>query len=74
MIPLLSPCTEYGGHLVKKILDNYYFMVLFPGPPRLLAPGAGRIIYQDKIIKFDKVPLVTPNGDILIDELSFEVK
>ncbi|XP_037874940.1 ATP-binding cassette sub-family D member 3 [Bombyx mori] len=44
------------------------------GPPRLLAPGAGRIIYQDKIIKFDKVPLVTPNGDILIDELSFEVK
>ncbi|KAI8429222.1 hypothetical protein MSG28_007747 [Choristoneura fumiferana] len=42
--------------------------------PSLLAPGAGRIIYQDKIIRFDKVPLVTPNGDVLIKELSFEVK
>lgn len=40
----------------------------------ILAPGAGRIIYQDKIIRFDKVPLVTPNGDVLIQELSFEVK
>ncbi|XP_072940417.1 ATP-binding cassette sub-family D member 3 [Epargyreus clarus] len=43
-------------------------------PPMILAPGAGRIIYQDKIIRFDKVPLVTPNGDVLIKELSFEVK
>ncbi|KAG6439419.1 hypothetical protein O3G_MSEX000757, partial [Manduca sexta] len=45
-----------------------------PNQPMLMAPGAGRIIYQDKIIKFDKVPLVTPNGDILINELSFEVR
>lgn len=42
--------------------------------PALLAPGAGRIIYQDKIIRFDKVPLVTPNGDVLIKELTFEVR
>ncbi|CAB3243421.1 unnamed protein product [Arctia plantaginis] len=42
--------------------------------PMLLAPGAGRIIYQDKIIRFDRVPLVTPNGDVLIKELSFEVR
>ncbi|XP_050342815.1 ATP-binding cassette sub-family D member 3 isoform X2 [Nymphalis io] len=44
------------------------------GPPMIMAPGAGRIIYQDKIIRFDKVPLVTPNGDVLIKELTFEVK
>ncbi|CAG9560707.1 unnamed protein product [Danaus chrysippus] len=44
------------------------------GPPMLLSPGAGKIIYQDKIIRFDKVPLVTPNGDVLIKELTFEVK
>ncbi|XP_046960355.1 ATP-binding cassette sub-family D member 3 [Vanessa cardui] len=43
-------------------------------PPMILAPGAGRIVYQDKIIRFDRVPLVTPNGDVLIKELSFEVK
>ncbi|XP_047521044.1 ATP-binding cassette sub-family D member 3 [Pieris napi] len=45
------------------------------GPSTLaLTPGAGKIIYQDKIISFDKVPLVTPNGDVLIKELTFEVK
>jgi ATP-binding cassette, subfamily D (ALD), member 3 len=31
-------------------------------------------VIQDNIIKFDRVPLVTPNGDILIEELSFEVQ
>ncbi|XP_046665736.1 ATP-binding cassette sub-family D member 3 isoform X1 [Homalodisca vitripennis] len=39
-----------------------------------LIPGAGRIIYQDNIIRFNRVPLVTPNGDILVDDLTFEVK
>ncbi|XP_045764175.1 ATP-binding cassette sub-family D member 3 [Maniola jurtina] len=43
-------------------------------PLMTLTPGAGRIIYQDKIIRFDRVPLVTPNGDVLIKELTFEVK
>lgn len=42
--------------------------------PAILAPGAGRIIYHDKIIRFDKVPLVTPNGDVLIKDLTFEVR
>lgn len=36
-------------------------------------PSNGRLVFRDKIIKFDKVPLVTPNGDILIKELSFEI-
>ncbi|XP_054723469.1 ATP-binding cassette sub-family D member 3-like [Uloborus diversus] len=40
----------------------------------LLIPGSGTIINVDNLIKFDRVPLVTPNGDILIEELSFEVK
>ncbi|PNF17696.1 ATP-binding cassette sub-family D member 3 [Cryptotermes secundus] len=39
-----------------------------------LIPGSGRIIFQDNIIRFDKVPLVTPNGDVLVDELTFEVR
>lgn len=37
-------------------------------------PGAGKTIAKDNIIRFDRVPLITPNGDILIKELSFEVK
>lgn len=39
-----------------------------------IAPNRGIIAFQDNIIRFDKVPLVTPNGDILVKELSFEVK
>ncbi|XP_045160208.2 ATP-binding cassette sub-family D member 3-like isoform X2 [Mercenaria mercenaria] len=37
-------------------------------------PGSGKMVFQDYIIKFDKVPLVTPNGDVLVKELNFEVK
>uniref|UniRef100_A0A8C6U5J9 ATP-binding cassette, sub-family D (ALD), member 3a n=1 Tax=Neogobius melanostomus TaxID=47308 RepID=A0A8C6U5J9_9GOBI len=39
-----------------------------------LRPGSGRVINQDNIIKFEHTPLVTPNGDILIRDLSFEVR
>lgn len=39
-----------------------------------IAPGRGKIAFQDNIILFESVPLVTPNGDILVKELSFEVK
>jgi len=39
-----------------------------------LRPNSGVIVELDHIIKFDKVPLVTPNGDVLIRSLSFEVK
>ncbi len=34
----------------------------------------GTISFQDNIIRFERVPLVTPNGDILVKELTFEVK
>ncbi|XP_057331256.1 ATP-binding cassette sub-family D member 3 [Microplitis mediator] len=36
--------------------------------------GAGKIIPKDNVIRFDHVPLVTPNGDVLIRDLTFEVK
>ncbi|XP_035269078.1 ATP-binding cassette sub-family D member 3a isoform X1 [Anguilla anguilla] len=39
-----------------------------------LVPGSGEIINADKIIKFDHTPLATPNGDILIRDLTFEVR
>lgn len=37
-------------------------------------PNKGLIAFQDNIIKFEKVPLVTPNGDVLLKELTFEVR
>lgn len=39
-----------------------------------IAPCKGLISFQDNVIKFDRVPLVTPNGDVLVRELSFEVQ
>ncbi|XP_058482345.1 ATP-binding cassette sub-family D member 3a isoform X2 [Solea solea] len=40
----------------------------------VLVPGSGQIINRDNIIKFDHTPLATPNGDVLIKDLSFEVR
>uniref|UniRef100_A0A914H5Y9 ABC transporter domain-containing protein n=1 Tax=Globodera rostochiensis TaxID=31243 RepID=A0A914H5Y9_GLORO len=36
-------------------------------------PGTGHILVQDNLIRFQRVPLVTPNGDLLIRSLDFEV-
>ncbi|XP_046400594.1 ATP-binding cassette sub-family D member 3 [Ischnura elegans] len=60
--PSLESCTEEAASSSMK-------MSQFP-----LIPGSGRVLFQDNIIKFDRVPLVTPNGDILVPELSFEVR
>ncbi|XP_069593776.1 ATP-binding cassette sub-family D member 3 [Ranitomeya imitator] len=39
-----------------------------------LIPGSGTVINTDNIIKFEHVPLATPNGDLLIRDLTFEVR
>lgn len=39
-----------------------------------LIPGAGKVINADNVIRFEHVPLVTPNGDVLVNDLTFEVK
>ncbi|XP_025199621.1 ATP-binding cassette sub-family D member 3 [Melanaphis sacchari] len=56
------------GHYVRTMLtDNDVLR------EKKLVPNSGRIITKDNVIKFDKVPLITPNGDILVEELTFEV-
>lgn len=39
----------------------------------VLSPGSGTIIEADRLIRFESVPIVTPNGDVLIKALSLEV-
>uniref|UniRef100_A0A0K0D0I8 ATP-binding cassette sub-family D member 3 n=1 Tax=Angiostrongylus cantonensis TaxID=6313 RepID=A0A0K0D0I8_ANGCA len=34
---------------------------------------AGELIIQDNVIRFENVPIVTPNGDVLIESLDLEV-
>ena len=43
-------------------------------PTRALVANSGKVTYQDHIIRFDNVPLVTPNGDLLVSSLDFEVR
>merc|ERR1719414_2105863 len=38
-----------------------------------MIPGSGRIAYRDHVIRFEGVPLVTPNGDTLVKSMNFEV-
>uniref|UniRef100_A0A1I7Z9X2 ATP-binding cassette sub-family D member 3 n=1 Tax=Steinernema glaseri TaxID=37863 RepID=A0A1I7Z9X2_9BILA len=38
-----------------------------------LTPGAGELVIEDNVIRFEGVPLVTPNGDVLIRSLDLEV-
>lgn len=33
----------------------------------------GKVVTQDGVIIFEKVPIVTPNNDVLVEELSFKV-
>ncbi|KFM62420.1 ATP-binding cassette sub-family D member 3, partial [Stegodyphus mimosarum] len=65
-----------SGSYVRTMVGESSKSVQLLNPPTKakLVPGAGNIVFKDNIIKFDKVPLVTPNGDVLIEELSFEVK
>ncbi|VDM28831.1 unnamed protein product [Toxocara canis] len=35
--------------------------------------GGGELIIEDNVIRFEKVPLMTPNGDVLIASLDLEV-
>ncbi|CAB3405343.1 unnamed protein product [Caenorhabditis bovis] len=46
---------------------------LLDSSPTHLTPGGGELLIQDNIIRFEDVPLVTPNGDVLIESLNFEV-
>jgi len=41
-------------------------------PP--LIPNSGKIIETDHLIRFENVPVATPNGDILLRNLNIEVK
>lgn len=41
---------------------------------RAVLAGRGEFIHSDDEIIFERVPIVTPNGDILIKSLSFHVK
>lgn len=59
--------------VLKDLNAGRYQRTMVTGSEALV-PGNGKLVFQDNIIRFEKVPLVTPNGDVLIKELTFEVR
>ena len=58
--------------ILKDINDgNYKRTMIRSGPDANTDRGV--LIFQDNVIRFDKVPLMTPNGDVLVKELNFQV-
>ncbi|KAL6735455.1 hypothetical protein Aduo_005896 [Ancylostoma duodenale] len=60
---------SYKRTMIKEKSDSEGTRLL----SRDLRPGAGELIIQDNVIRFENVPLVTPNGDVLIESLNLEV-
>uniref|UniRef100_A0A915E4F5 ABC transporter domain-containing protein n=1 Tax=Ditylenchus dipsaci TaxID=166011 RepID=A0A915E4F5_9BILA len=63
-----SPNTDSSSESKDKLLSNGVVPL-----NQSLRPGNGKIIVRNNLIKFDKVPLITPNGDVLIESLDLEV-
>jgi ATP-binding cassette subfamily D (ALD) long-chain fatty acid import protein len=55
--------------------ERYYQAPIFPGRTDKckVLQGRGQVVESDEI-RFENVPIVTPNGDILVKSLSFHVK
>uniref|UniRef100_A0A1I7XP26 ABC transporter domain-containing protein n=1 Tax=Heterorhabditis bacteriophora TaxID=37862 RepID=A0A1I7XP26_HETBA len=62
-----------NGKYVRTMVSEKNSEDQFSLMNRNLIPGFGELVIQDNVIRFEKVPLVTPNGDVLIDSLDLEV-
>jgi ATP-binding cassette subfamily D (ALD) protein 3 len=65
-----------AGEYKRSMVTEQSHALLPPQPDEMapdFGPNKGKIIVADHVIKFESVPLVTPNGDVLIRALTFEV-
>ena len=65
--PLLSP----SSHDLSPFLFSLFLLRLFFPPHFLMSPSTPNPCTHHR---FESVPLVTPNGDVLVLNLNFEVK
>lgn len=59
--------------VLNELNEGRYIRTMVAGS-EALTPNGGKLIFRDNLIKFSRVPLITPNGDVLIKELSFEIQ
>lgn len=57
-------------HIIRFVLQ-YQLDEMYPQRQQSVCYIGFTILFFSR---FDKVPLVTPNGDVLLQEMSFEVK
>lgn len=60
--------------VLKDLNQGKYTRTMVNNSELVLNPNSGKIVETDHLIRFENVPIVTPNGDVLVKELSFEVK
>ncbi|XP_068160495.1 ATP-binding cassette sub-family D member 3a [Antennarius striatus] len=71
---LMNVLKELNAGKYERTMVSQQDKETDPAEKLLLVPGNGQIINKDKLIKFDHTPLATPNGDVLIRNLTFEVR
>eukprot|EP00051_Salpingoeca_urceolata_P015108 m.193428 g.193428 ORF g.193428 m.193428 type:complete len:343 (-) comp18293_c0_seq4:180-1208(-) len=60
--------------VIKDLNGGKYTRTMQHNDDPAFFPGAGNLKEADHVIQFDRVPLVTPNGEVLVKSLDFEVK
>ncbi|XP_072388638.1 ATP-binding cassette sub-family D member 3 [Diabrotica undecimpunctata] len=58
--------------VLSELNSGKYQRTMVSGSESLQING-GKLVFRNNIIKFHKVPLITPNGDVLINEITFEI-
>ncbi|XP_070842440.1 ATP-binding cassette sub-family D member 3-like isoform X2 [Chaetodon trifascialis] len=71
---LMKVLKELNSGKYERTMVSHQEKESYAAEKLILVPGSGQIINRDNIIKFDHTPLATPNGDILISDLTFEVR
>ncbi|XP_069007306.1 ATP-binding cassette sub-family D member 3a isoform X1 [Embiotoca jacksoni] len=71
---LMKVLKELNSGRYERTMVTHQEKESDPAEKLVLVPGGGQVINRDNIIKFDHTPLATPNGDVLIRDLSFEVR
>ncbi|CAJ0957438.1 unnamed protein product, partial [Mesorhabditis belari] len=64
---------EKGSYKRTMISESKLSSPHLPTLDTPLVPGSGELIIRDNVIRFQGVPLVTPNGDVLVRSLDLEV-
>eukprot|EP00002_Diphylleia_rotans_P035942 TRINITY_DN787_c0_g2_i1.p1 TRINITY_DN787_c0_g2~~TRINITY_DN787_c0_g2_i1.p1 ORF type:complete len:670 (-),score=139.49 TRINITY_DN787_c0_g2_i1:443-2452(-) len=54
--------------------NRYERLMQHTDPSSQLKPFSGKVITKDHVIKFENVPIVTPNGDMILPPVSFEIQ